>query len=62
MHAARNRYEESPEPAKFVVVMRDPVERAVSHWTHAWTMSKKHRKFGRLGHWTIKLVSVSAAL
>jgi hypothetical protein len=62
--AARRRvaetYAGSRDTAKFVVVMRDPVERAVSHWTHAWTMSRKHRKFGRLGHWTIKLVSAPA--
>lgn len=54
-------YAASREAPKFVLVLRDPLDRAVSHWSHAVTMSHKHRKFGRLKHWTVSLVSCCVA-
>ena len=49
-------YANAKEPPKFIVAVRDPVERAVSHWAHAVVMSQRHRRLGDLDHWTVKLV------
>ena len=48
-------YAQSLEPPKFVVVMRDPVERAVSHWTMALRSSEVFRNRNP-DHWSVQLV------
>jgi hypothetical protein len=50
-------YAQSLEPAKFVVLMRDPVERAVSHWSMAVRYSELFRK--RENHWAVRMVNAT---
>jgi hypothetical protein len=51
-------YAQSLEPAKFVVLMRDPVERAVSHWSMAVRSSQTFRMHD--DHWAVQMVSANS--
>jgi len=40
---------------KFLVVLREPVDRIVSNWKHVLAHAPVHTAAGRTGHWTIKI-------
>jgi hypothetical protein len=43
------------EPVRVVIMLRDPVERLISHWEHASVQATKHLERADVHHWSVQL-------